>query len=195
MRCIYCDGLINKVNISDLLIKEDILCINCRKQLNYQRRYIKIGDIKIETFYEYDSLFRSILLQYKECYDEALKDVFLHRLNEYIFFRYYGYEIIPIPSSRKKIQERGFDHLRLIYENVGLKINDGLIMKEDLIQQGKGMMERKRMIDNYIYTGKPMKKALIVDDVITTGSSVVGAYNAIKPHARHIKIIVLASKL
>lgn len=195
MRCIYCDGLINKVNISDLLIKEDILCINCRKQLNYQRRYIKIGDIKIETFYEYDSLFRSILLQYKECYDEALKDVFLHRLNEYIFFRYYGYEIIPIPSSRKKIQERGFDHLRLIYENVGLKINDGLIMKEDLIQQGKGMMERKRMIDNYIYTGKPIKKALIVDDVITTGSSVVGAYNAIKSHARHIKIIVLASKL
>lgn len=195
MRCIYCDGLINKVNISDLLIKEDILCINCRKQLNYQRRYIKIGDIKIETFYEYDSLFRSILLQYKECYDEALKDVFLHRLNEYIFFRYYGYEIIPIPSSRKKIQERGFDHLRLIYENVGLKINDGLIMKEDLIQQGKGMMERKRMIDNYIYTGKPIKKALIVDDVITTGSSVVGAYNAIKSHAMHIKIIVLASKL
>ena len=194
MRCIYCDRLIDRIGIRDLLIKEDILCINCRKELGFKKKYISLNNMKIETFYEYDSLFKTMLLQYKECYDEALKDVFLYRLNEYIFFRYYGYEIVVIPSSKKKLQERGFNHLRLIFENVGLKINEGLLMKEDLIQEGKSAIERKSMIHNYFYAGNSIKKALIVDDIITTGSSITGAYNALKGHCDHIKVLVLARR-
>ena len=194
MRCIYCDEIINKMNLFDLMIKEDILCHKCRKELNYKKRYIKINDIEVETFYEYDSLFKTLLLQYKECYDEALKDVFLYKLNEYIFFKYIGYEIVTIPSSKKKLEERGFDHLKLIFENVGLKINTDLKMKQDLVQEAKSITERKRMIDNYVYVGKPFKKALIVDDVMTTGSSIIGAYNEMKKHTKQLKVLVLASK-
>ena len=107
MRCLYCDKEIKKITVSSLFIKNDPLCIECRSALKPKRKQIIIEGHRIETFFEYDSLFRSVLLQYKECHDEALKDVFLHDLKEYICFRYRGYQIVPVPNSRKKREERG----------------------------------------------------------------------------------------
>ena len=37
-----------------------------------------------------------------------------------------------------------------------------------------------------------MRKALIVDDVLTTGSSLYGAYLAMKPHVRKVRLMALA---
>ena len=192
MNCLYCDRPIDKITLTDLLLKEDLLCRNCRRQLKIDRRIIELGELKVETFFEYESIFRSILLQYKECGDETLKDVFLYQLSFYIYVRYHGYEIVLIPSSEAKKEKRGFDHLRLIFEETGLKMNDGLVMKKQLIQEAGTAAQRKQMIGNYIYTGKPIRKALIVDDVLTTGSSLYGAYQALKPHAHKIRAISLA---
>ena len=192
MKCLYCDREIEKISPYSLLFEEDPLCRECREGLKVERKMIRINEIKAETILDYDGLFRSILLQYKECCDEALKDIFLYRLAFYIYLRYFGYEIVLIPSSEAKKEKRGFDHLRLIFENTGLKMNDGLKMKEQRIQEGASAEDRKKMIGNYVYEGPPLRKALIVDDVLTTGSSLYGAYQALKPHAGKIKALSLA---
>ncbi len=192
MKCLYCDSMIDKLSLYSLLLDEDPLCSRCREGLKMQRKTIHLNEIKVETYYDYDSLFRSILLQYKECCDEALKDVFLYRLAFRIYLRYHGYEIVLVPSSETKKEKRGFDHLRLIFESTGLKLNDGLKMKKQLIQEGASAEERRQMIGNYCYEGPPIRKALIVDDVLTTGSSLYGAYLAIKPHVRRVKLMALA---
>lgn len=192
MRCLYCDKLIDKYTLRSLFIMEDKLCVDCRDKLKIRKEYIKLNDLKIETFYEYDSLFKTLLLQYKECYDEPLKDVFLYGLETYLYFKYHNYEIVLIPSSKKKLEERGFNHLELIFENVGLKINYGLQMKEELIQEGKSINQRQEMINNYIYTGDFIDKALVVDDVITTGSSILGAKKCLTRHTNIVKYLVLA---
>lgn len=193
MRCIYCQNDIRKIRMKSLFLKYDPLCTDCRKKMKLNRRYIDIDGLKVETFYEYDSLFRSLLLQYKECYDEALKDVFLHEISEYICFRYHGYEIVLIPSSAKKYEERGFNHLELIFESVGLKINHGLKMREELIQEGKNFNERQLMKNNYYYEGEAIRKALIVDDVLTTGASIIGAYRCLDKKVRKIGILTIAN--
>ncbi len=192
MRCLYCDSPIDKISLYGLLMEEDCLCQNCRKGLKIDHQTIKINGVKVETFYRYDGLFRSILLQYKECCDEALKDVFLYRLAAGLYLRYHGYQIVLIPSSEVKKEKRGFDHLRLIFESTGLKINDGLKMKKQLIQEGASAEERRQMLGNYFYEGEPIRKALIVDDVLTTGSSLYGAYLAIKPFVRRVRLMALA---
>ena len=153
-----------------------------------------IEDLKVESFYEYDGIFKSLLLQYKECCDEALKDVFLYSLKDYIRIRYSGYRILFVPSSAQKRQMRGFDHLELIFEGVRLPKVEGLRMKEDLIQEGKNAKERSRMKDNYFYEGEKLNRVLIVDDVITTGSSLYGVYRAIRDKARHVRALSLANK-
>lgn len=193
-RCIYCDNEITKTDLINLFLEEDKLCIDCRKKLKKNIKYIDIGPLKVETFYEYDSLFKNLLIQYKECLDEALSSVFLYTLKDYIRYKYRGYKMIFIPSSKAKIDMRGFNHLQEIFTGVKLDKIDGLKMKQELVQEGKSKTIRNQMIDNYIYEGEKLDKVLIVDDVLTTGSSMLGAINALKPHAKKIKALALARK-
>lgn len=95
MRCLYCDG--NKESLFSLLFEKDCLCKECREQLKIKRRIIDLDGVKVETFYEYEGMFKSLLLQYKECLDEALKDVFLYNLEDYLKLKYRGYEILYVP--------------------------------------------------------------------------------------------------
>ena len=194
VRCLYCDEPIVSYTLRSFLLKDDELCPSCRKALKVNRKMIPLGDFEAESFFEYDSLFRSLLLQFKECHDEALKDVFLYDLSEYLELRYHGYQLLFVPSSQKKRKERGFDHLEEIFSGVRLKRAKGLRMKEDLCQEGKDVQERSRMIGNYVYEGESLNKILIVDDVITTGSTLKGAYLCMKNRARQIKVLSLAYK-
>ena len=195
MRCLYCDKDINKYTFTSLFIEDDKLCPDCRKQLVIKHRYKQIEGIKIESFFEYEGMYKSLLLQYKECYDEALKDVFLYNIKEYINIKYFGYEIVFVPSSEKKLNERGFNHLQLMFEDISLKRLNGLRMKEDLIQENKNLNERKLMRNNYIYEGENKKMVLVVDDVVTTGSSILGVYEALRPKVRRIKLLGLSAFL
>lgn len=193
-RCIYCDKPIDKVNFTNLFLEEDLLCIDCRSKLKKDIKYINVESVKVETFYDYDSLFKSLLIQYKECMDEALAKVFLYTLKDYIKYKYYGYKIIFIPSSSIKLQKRGFNHLKLIFDEVKLEKVEGLKMKQELVQEGKNLSQRRMMADNYIYEGPYLNKVLIIDDVLTSGSSMAGAIKAIKPYANRIKALCLARK-
>lgn len=192
MRCLYCDMKINKYSLYDLFVEEDKLCFKCRKQMPINRRRFNVDSLKCESFYDYDTLFKTLLLQYKECYDEALKDVFLYKIDIYLKIKYFDYRVVYVPSTKKKFEKRGFDHLKLIFNSLDLKEAGSLLIKEDLVQEGKNLKEREKMKNNYCFEGKYHKKILIIDDVCTTGSSLIGAYNALKGYCDDIKAIVLA---
>lgn len=194
MRCLFCDKKIEKYSLKSILLEEDSICCDCRDLLKVDRKIEKIGDLKIETFFEYEGIYRSLLIQYKECYDEALKDVFLYDIKDYIKLKYFGYQILYVPSSEAKIKERGFNHLELMFDSLHFKKVTGLRSKKELIQEGKSGLVRKQMIDNYLYGGPRLNKVLIVDDMLTTGSSITGVYNTIVPYSNKIKCLVLASK-
>ena len=191
-RCLYCDKEIRTYSLYHLFIEEDELCQDCRQDLELRIRHFKTEGMDCIAFYEYDSLFKTLLLQYKECYDEALKSVFLYRIDVCIRLRYAGYRILYVPSSQRKREQRGFDHLKLIFEPLGFKEVKGLRMKEELIQEGKSLNERKKMIGNYIYEGPYVSKVLIVDDIATTGSSLMAVKKAMEGHCGKMKALVLA---
>ena len=144
-KCLYCNKPITRYSLYHLFIEEDELCHECRKKMKLKIRKFRTDDLDCLSLYEYDSLFRTLLLQYKECYDEALKDVFLYRIDILIRLKYPGYRILYVPSSDRKRSKRGFDHLRLIYGPLGFKEVKGLRMKKEMIQEGKSLNERKKM--------------------------------------------------
>ena len=195
MRCLYCDKKINKITIQSILLEEDMLCVECRKSLKVNKKYVYIDELKVETLYNYDEgLFKDFLIQYKECFDEALAPIFLYLLKDYIRYKYFGYKLLFVPSRKEKIESRGFNHLEKVFESLKMPIIYGLSMKQELAQEGKNLSDRRSMIDNYTYSGKPLNKVLIVDDVITSGSSIKGIYKAIKPHACSVRALTLARK-
>jgi len=192
MRCIYCDKEKKRESLSSLFGKEDLLCTECRKKLPLDRKILHMEGFDVETFYRYEGFFSSLLLQYKECYDEALKDVFLYDLKDYIALRYHGYALAYVPGSIKKTKERGFLPLRGIFSSLGMREVKGLSLKEERIQEGKSREERMKMSANILYEGPKEKKVLIVDDVITTGSSVLGMYRALHPFTKKLRVLCLS---
>ena len=150
--------------------------------------------MEVETFYDYDGMFKSLLLQYKECLDEALKHVFLYEIADYINLRYMGYQICFIPSSSKKQEYRGFEHLKMMFEEVKLKELKGLRMKDELCQEGMNLKDRMKMLDNFVYEGKHGKKVLLVDDVLTSGSTLLGAYRCLILSFKTVKVLSVAYK-
>jgi competence protein ComFC len=194
MKCLYCDKEIERYSLRSLFLKEDELCDKCRSQLRPERKIIEVSGVKIETFFEYSGMFKSLLLQYKECHDEALKNVFLYDIEDYINIRYFDYQLLPVPSTGTKIEERGFDHLQGIFETVHLPLVKGLKMKKEMCQEGKNLVERREIIDNYFYEGKHLKKVLVVDDVVTTGSTLKGVFRTIEQKTEKIKVLSLAYK-
>ena len=192
MKCLYCDTKRKHYSLYDLFIENDCLCDKCRFNMPLQLKYFKLEELECLSLYEYDSLFKTILLQYKECYDEALAITFLYKIDLFIKLKYLGYKVVYVPSSYEKYKQRGFNHLKLIFKSLNFKEVSGLIMKKDLIQQGKSLSERKQMLDNYYYEGDYINKLLIIDDICTTGSSLLGVYKAFVGKANIIKALVLA---
>lgn len=192
MKCKLCDNNINNISLYELIFERDVLCKECRSKMNFKKRIIKTHVYTITYFYDYNQMFQTLLLQYKECYDEALYDAFLFKIDTYISIKYRNYSLLLAPSSKAKIDKRGFNHLEKIFSRLPLKRVDGLYLREDINQEGKSFFQRQQMMDNYIYKGPKLDKVLIVDDVYTTGSTIKGLYSAIKPYANKIEILVLA---
>ena len=182
-RCIYCDKRFDYRNdLIDMYVSDDDLCTGCRNELVIERDKRCLEGMEVRSFYRYDGLIKDLLLQYKECFDEALKDVFFYAVKDEIRIRYHGYTLIPCPSSARKREKRGFDHLIKMCECLKMPVLDCLYMEKDMSQVNKDSVERRKMIGNIrVREGTILPlKILLVDDVITTGSTLSGAYKALK---------------
>lgn len=195
MKCLYCDkDYLRNSSIIYYLLDNDGLCQKCREALRYQPTVITKEELKVKSFYIYNKMFSSLILQYKECMDEALKDIFIHPFKAYIRLKYRKYTIVYVPSSKQNLKRRGFNHLELMFSSLKLPSLDILEKIEDISQNNLSMQARSKMINNIkLKEGvKVPKKILLVDDVYTSGSSIYGSYLVLKKYTHDIKALTIA---
>ena len=108
--------------------------------------------------------------------------------------------VVPMPTIRQHIRERGFDHTLLIAKELCRKRR--LVLKsligraKNTIQVGANRSERLEQAKSaYCLTSQPNPDTpyLLLDDVWTTGASLCSACNLLKENgARHLMVAVIA---
>lgn len=196
--CLLCDKeLFHHSSLLHYLTSCDKICLDCRSGFKKLRQTRMLEDLSVYVLYDYNESFQRCILQYKECCDEALAPVFLAEFKGELRRKYRGSILIPMPSSFEKRQERGFDHVRKMFECLRLPIVDCFYKSEDFDQKAQNKAKRSHIRDilklneNIRFL---QKRVVLIDDVCTTGSTLRAAYDLLKKQDLEISALVAASR-
>ena len=183
-------------------LNSDFLCKKCEKILETEAIYgvDEYKNSKIENQNElenkkyfnehlyiflYQGIIRRIILKYKFQEEAYLYKTFVNFLlkNENFFEKIKKYDtIVPVPISKKRKKERGYNQSELIAKEIAIACNleletECLFKIKNIIEQSKLNKEERRKNIQGVYDlvnkGKLYKKKiLLVDDIYTTGSTV-----------------------
>lgn len=170
------------------------LCKKCEIELKKQSdiNIIKQGkEIENKYFnelmyiFKYEGQIRKLILDYKFNEKTYIYLTFVNFLlkNKKIFENIKKYDtIIPVPISKKRLKERGYNQSLLISREIAQKtnlelVNNSLIKTKNIIEQSKLNKEDRMQNIQGVYELKNQqlienKKILLIDDIYTTGSTV-----------------------
>ena len=195
-------------------------CINkdkknkkCTNKLNEVAEF-GIEDMDLEDYYferliyifNYEGFIRKLILDYKFNEKSYIYVSFVNFIlkNKKIFQILKSYDtIIPVPISKKRMKERGYNQSLLIARNLSEYLNINLCTNclyktKNIIEQSKlNKEQRKQNIQNvYQLKNKQIikeKKILLIDDIYTTGSTVNECSKILKiGQPEKIDVLVLA---
>lgn len=168
------------------------LCKKCENLLNRQAEFSVYENDNLENYFDkhiyffmYEGNIRKLILNYKFNEKSYLYKTFVNFItkNEKFCIIIESYDIImPVPISKKRNKERGYNQSYLIAMELSKKfniklVNDCLYKSKNIIEQSKlSKEERKQNIHGVYALLNPEKiknkKILLVDDIFTTGSTV-----------------------
>ena len=194
--CKICFNEIKTKRIVNLMMIHNVLCDSCADLFNPIWKRFKLGAYTARAIYHYDETIRTYLYQFKGCYDYELKDVFLYRYLSYLKLKYHRFYIVYVPSYHIDDERRGFNHVKAIFES--LKLKELPILKKKTAhkqsdQSSLGRRQIKDVIEIDENTKLKDKKVLLVDDIMTTGSTLLTSIELLKSKgAKNIEILVVA---
>ncbi len=170
----------------------NFLCNKCYKVLKKEAIYgieknQNEENLFDEHFYifKYEGIIRKLILQYKFQDKSYLYKTFTNFLlkNEKFFQILKSYDtIIPVPISKKRYRERGYNQSYLLAKEIAKNIeiqleNDCLLKKINIVEQSKLNKENRVKNIQGVYelrNDKRLRKKsiLLFDDIYTTGSTV-----------------------
>lgn len=102
------------------------------------------------------------------------------------------YSILPVPIHRRRFLERGYNQSEEIAKGIskvlGRPIITNVLLRKsyESSQTGKGRLLRTKVLNSSFALNNAVnipQKVILIDDVVTTGSTINACYNAIKDSA------------
>ena len=145
-----------------------------------------------------EGLLKKMILDYKFRSRRALAAVFSRMISDEILkVGLTNYVIVPLPTVRKHIRARGFDHILEICRRIEAPVEGLIIRQKNTVQVGKQSEERilqarkaYKLAERVVVDKE--KTYVLVDDVWTTGASMIEAGVVLMAAgAKHLVAIVL----
>ncbi len=173
-------------------LNQNYLCARCANQLEKEAIWEIRSNKNPSTFFDeemavfpYSPMIRKYILEYKFQEKAYLCDVFVNFIikNQKLFKKIQSYDIIiPVPISKKRDKERGYNQSLLIANKLAKKTKLNLVtnciykIKHTTAQSKLNHDEREKNVQN-VYAIKNQqilknKKILLLDDIYTTGNTV-----------------------
>lgn len=209
-------------------INNKTICSKCNIQLKKQEKIgiltkekLEENSLEMEKHFEelmyifkYEGQIRELILDYKFNEKSYMYKTFVNFLlkNKKIFENIKKYDkIIPVPISKKRYKERGYNQSLLIAKEISMQIsyetnnniklelvNNCLIKTKNIIEQSKLNKEDRQHNIQGVYTLKngsilTNKSILLIDDIYTTGSTVNECSRVLQQaNPKKIGVLVLA---
>lgn len=189
--CNECEKIIKEYEIN--LIKKEYINTEKNRKIEVNKFYI----------FKYEDIIRELLIKYKFNDQSYLAEAFskIMSKNEKICRFLKNYDIIiPVPLSKKRKQERGYNQTELIIQKLGngakIETNSLIKVKNIKPQSGKKLKDRARDIKG-VYNLQNIdkikgKKILLFDDIYTTGSTINECIKELSKVTQNIGVLVVA---
>lgn len=176
------------------LCGNDMICGSCRSKFEVCNQSFLFHGLNVHGFYMYNDFVENLIYQYKEGRDIALAKVFLAAVHKEFIDKCRHHVLVPMPSSEHKVKERGFSHLHEMLQGMDIEICDCLIKCEDYKQslhRGKARKQIKEVLKLKSGVEIPTCELILFDDVCTSGSTLLAAYDLLHQFNEHISAEVL----
>ena len=201
-------------NLSGLLVQnycyfcgkiEEIICHQCVVSNLELAKIRNIQSVPILTMTTKDKTFSKLITSYKDEGVSNLVQPFSKMISVGLkyFSKHQQVKVVNVPSTNKALQKRGFDPISLMTETACFMAGKRFIYENRLLvnqrerkdQASLNFQQRKLNTENAFKANfAEIKPVIIVDDLITTGSSITQSIFALR--AKHIDIkacVILAS--
>ena len=192
MKCSFCSLESKKKLGFDTLFakKEDFyLCDSCREHIDIN--VLEVGEYTLYYFADYEFL-KDEIYSIKYFGDVACATKFKNLFERFFSLRKFDLvTIVPANEIRKII--RGFDHIEQICKICGVKF---VKLLESEYREKQSKLHKKRMENRYRLLNddldlKGIETLLIIDDVYTSGNTLLGCARTIHKAYPDIKISFL----
>ncbi|MEB3754678.1 ComF family protein [Acinetobacter sp. MD2(2019)] len=153
------------------------LCKDCWQQLPWQRHHAEHENFHLQVACHYSYPLNRMIQQFK--YEQQLH--YLPLLSQLLRSLQLPkvQAIVAMPVSPQRLAERGYNQSLLLAQQLAAHLNlpiwQPVSRKNEHAQKGLSGVERRQHIDQQFYIAQKPKlrfrRVLIIDDVITTGSS------------------------
>lgn len=180
-------------SLASLINEETHLCHECFLEMGPKLMKFKLGEFPTISCYYYNEKLKTMIYQFKGCFDIELADIFLVNQKKYFQMIFRNYYLVPAPSYDKKNIERGFNHVEEMFKGIGKGYLKAIRKTDNVKQAGLNYFQRQKINEHLFWNDEvdvKGKNILFVDDLITTGATAKACCELIKKHgAKKVKIL------
>ncbi|MFT7184394.1 MAG: ComF family protein [Oceanicoccus sp.] len=187
---------------------EEILCIDCQKQLKFLPHIRQVNELRIYSphLYEKATAVEQLINPFKYSHQSRVAHYFAPKMVETL--RLLGSQdqpiLVPVPLHKKRFKERGYNQsfilASLVAKQLGLEVCEYLIRTKETQSQAQVARKKDRIAnlkDAFETQSTPAqgRHLILVDDIVTSGATLLECQRCLLSAGAHsVSALTLANR-